>query len=185
MAEVQSSLRPPLILGNKKPIDVSNDICEIIERKPTGMWWAAFSVSSTMLLIGTIAVIYQISTGIGTWGLNKSVGWAFDITNFVFWIGIGHAGTLISAVLYLVRAPFRNSIYRASEAMTGAFRGDTGAVNKVLFSMDALGDAFIPFYHLATRAAEVQPARQDHGVRWRDHVRRFLQLRSALVAHQQ
>jgi len=118
MAEVQSSLRQPLILGNKKPIDVSNDILEIIERKPTGMWWAAFSVSLTMLIVGTIAVIYQISTGIGTWGLNRTVGWAFDITNFVFWIGIGHAGTLISAILFLFRQKWRTSVNRAAEAMT-------------------------------------------------------------------
>ena len=118
MAEVQSNLRQPLILGNKKPIDVSNDICEIIERKPTRMWWAAFLVSFTMLTIGTIAVIYQMKTGIGTWGLNKTVGWAFDITNFVFWIGIGHAGTLISAILFLFRQKWRTSVNRAAEAMT-------------------------------------------------------------------
>lgn len=118
MADVQSSLRQPWILGDKKPIDVSNDICEILERKPTWMWWAAFSASLTMLVVGTIAVIYQMSTGIGTWGLNRTVGWAFDITNFVFWIGIGHAGTLISAILFLFRQKWRTSVNRAAEAMT-------------------------------------------------------------------
>ena len=118
MAEVQSSLRQPLILGDKKPIDVSNDICGILERKPTGMWWAAFLASSTLLLVGAVAVVYQMSVGIGTWGLNRTVGWAFDITNFVFWIGIGHAGTLISAILFLFRQKWRTSVNRAAEAMT-------------------------------------------------------------------
>ena len=118
MVEVQSTQRQPLILGEKKLVDVSNDICDIIERKPTRLWWAAFLASFTMLCIGTIAVIYQMSTGIGTWGLNKTVGWAFDITNFVFWIGIGHAGTLISAILFLFRQKWRTSVNRAAEAMT-------------------------------------------------------------------
>jgi len=118
MVEVQSTQRQPLILGEKNLVDVSDDICNIIERKPTRLWWAAFLASFTMLSVGTIAVIYQMSTGIGTWGLNKTVGWAFDITNFVFWIGIGHAGTLISAILFLFRQKWRTSVNRAAEAMT-------------------------------------------------------------------
>ena len=61
---------------------------------------------------------YQIATGIGTWGLNRTVGWAFDITNFVFWVGIGHAGTLISAILFLFRQKWRTSVNRSAEAMT-------------------------------------------------------------------
>ena len=61
---------------------------------------------------------YLISTGVGVWGLNHPVGWAWDITNFVFWIGIGHAGTLISAILFLTRQKWRTSINRAAEAMT-------------------------------------------------------------------
>ena len=70
------------------------------------------------LTLGIISISYQISTGIGTWGLNKTVGWAFDITNFVFWVGIGHAGTLISAILFLFRQKWRTSINRSAEAMT-------------------------------------------------------------------
>ena len=66
----------------------------------------------------SVAIGYQIATGIGTWGLNRTVGWAFDITNFVFWIGIGHAGTLISAILFLLRQRWRTSVNRAAEAMT-------------------------------------------------------------------
>jgi molybdopterin-containing oxidoreductase family membrane subunit len=70
------------------------------------------------LLVGVAAVWYQITVGIGTWGLNSTVGWAFDITNFVFWVGIGHAGTLISAILLLFRQSWRNSVNRSAEAMT-------------------------------------------------------------------
>ena len=68
--------------------------------------------------IGLFCLGYQISTGVGMWGLNHPVGWAWDITNFVFWIGIGHAGTLISAILFLLRQKWRTSINRAAEAMT-------------------------------------------------------------------
>ena len=69
-----------------------------------------------MLGLGAAAVTYQVATGIGTWGLNRTVGWAFDITNFVFWIGIGHAGTLISAILFLFRQKWRTSVNRSAEA---------------------------------------------------------------------
>ena len=61
---------------------------------------------------------YLVSTGIGVWGNNRPIGWAWDITNFVFWIGIGHAGTLISAILFLFRQKWRTSINRSAEAMT-------------------------------------------------------------------
>jgi molybdopterin-containing oxidoreductase family membrane subunit len=71
-----------------------------------------------MLGILGISVGWLVWEGIGVWGLNQPVGWAFDITNFVFWIGIGHAGTLISAILFLFRQKWRTSINRAAEAMT-------------------------------------------------------------------
>jgi molybdopterin-containing oxidoreductase family membrane subunit len=118
VSDPTESLRPPLIEGNKTLGDVTRDICTPLEGKPTALWWAAFLAAATLLLIGLIAVTYQIATGIGTWGLNKTVGWGFDITNFVFWIGIGHAGTLISAVLFLFRQKWRTSVNRAAEAMT-------------------------------------------------------------------
>ena len=117
-AEALEALRPTLITGGKRPADVTRDICEPMERKPTALWWGAFSISFTALVAGTIAVTYQIAYGIGTWGLNRTVGWAFDITNFVFWVGIGHAGTLISAVLFLFRQKWRTSVNRSAEAMT-------------------------------------------------------------------
>jgi len=110
--------REPLILGNKTPGDVTEDICRVLDGRPTLLWWSGLLFSILLLLVGAVAVTYQIATGIGTWGLNNTVGWAFDITNFVFWIGIGHAGTLISAVLFLFRQKWRTSVNRAAEAMT-------------------------------------------------------------------
>jgi Ni/Fe-hydrogenase subunit HybB-like protein len=118
MAEKYSILRKPLILGNKSYADVTNDVLAPMERKATPMWWFAFTASLIMLAIGVAATTYEIMTGIGTWGLNNTVGWAFDITNFVFWVGIGHAGTLISAILFLFRQRWRTSVNRSAEAMT-------------------------------------------------------------------
>lgn len=118
MADFTSILRRPLILGNKSLNQVTEDVCAPLDRGPTTMWWAAFLFSLGLLGIGASAVGYQLTTGIGTWGLNNTVGWAFDITNFVFWIGIGHAGTLISAILFLFRQKWRTSVNRSAEAMT-------------------------------------------------------------------
>jgi Ni/Fe-hydrogenase subunit HybB-like protein len=75
-------------------------------------------ITSPVALMGLVCIVYQISNGVGVWGENHPNGWAWDITNFVFWIGIGHAGTLISAVLFLTRQKWRTSINRAAEAMT-------------------------------------------------------------------
>ena len=118
MAELYSPLRQPLVIGDKSIGQVTADVCAPLERRAGALWWAAFLVSLSVLGLGTAAVSYQIATGIGTWGLNKGVGWAFDITNFVFWIGIGHAGTLISAILFLFRQKWRTAVNRSAEAMT-------------------------------------------------------------------
>lgn len=118
MAEARATYSPPLVAGDKSPADVTREICAPMERRPSGLWWSAFLVSASVLALGAAAVAYEISTGIGTWGLNRTVGWAFDITNFVFWIGIGHAGTLISAILLLFRQKWRTSVNRSAEAMT-------------------------------------------------------------------
>jgi len=115
---VESELREPLVHGDKTLHDITEAACAPMERKPNGLWWAAFLVALSCLGVGFATVSYQVATGIGTWGLNKTVGWAFDITNFVFWVGIGHAGTLISAVLFLFRQKWRTSINRSAEAMT-------------------------------------------------------------------
>jgi Ni/Fe-hydrogenase subunit HybB-like protein len=116
--EVVSTVRPPLVTGGKTVADVTNDICRQVEGKPSRSWLMGMAVSLTVLAIGFYAVIVLLWDGIGVWGLNKTVGWAWDITNFVWWVGIGHAGTLISAILLLFRQKWRMSINRAAEAMT-------------------------------------------------------------------
>jgi len=93
----------PLIRGNKTIGQVTADICAPLERRAGIWWWLAFIPALSMLGLGVVAVSYLMVTGVGTWGLNRTIGWAFDITNFVFWVGIGHAGTLISAILFLFR----------------------------------------------------------------------------------
>ncbi len=113
-----SVLRVPLVDGDKDCRQVTRDICAPLQVGPTRLWYISFAAAVTALLIGVTAVTDQIWTGIGTWGLNKTVGWSWDITNFVFWVGIGHAGTLISAILFLFRQHWRTSINRSAEAMT-------------------------------------------------------------------
>tara|TARA_B100000686_G_scaffold28926_1_gene29254 strand:+ start:362 stop:1744 length:1383 start_codon:yes stop_codon:yes gene_type:complete len=115
---VESKIRKPLITGGKTLRDVSNDISVRVEEKPSLSWLAAMGVSLLTLGVGAYAVYRTLWDGIGMWGLNKTVGWAWDITNFVWWVGIGHAGTLISAILLLFRQRWRMSINRAAEAMT-------------------------------------------------------------------
>ena len=114
----EAPIRKPLVLGDKSYADISNDIARPVETPPDRDWWIAFSISMLIFLWGLGCIAYTIGTGIGTWGLNKTVGWAWDITNFVWWVGIGHAGTLISAVLLLFRQKWRMAINRSAEAMT-------------------------------------------------------------------
>ncbi len=114
----ESPIREPLILGDKSYSDISKDISKPIFGKANRMWWIVFSISSLLALWGIGCILYTIGVGIGVWGLNKTVGWAWDITNFVWWVGIGHAGTLISAILFLFRQKWRMSINRSAEAMT-------------------------------------------------------------------
>ncbi len=116
--QVTSSVREPLVTGGKTIHDVTEDICRHVEGKPAKSWFLAMAVSLGLLGIGGYAVATLVWEGIGMWGLNKTVGWAWDITNFVWWVGIGHAGTLISAILLLFRQKWRTSINRAAEAMT-------------------------------------------------------------------
>lgn len=114
----EAAIRPKLISGNKTLSDVSKDICRPIENKPTTSWKVGFTISAIFLALLAFTLIYTTTVGIGTWGLNKTVQWGWDITNFVFWVGIGHAGTLISAILLLFRQKWRMSINRSAEAMT-------------------------------------------------------------------
>jgi len=118
MLEAVSELRQPLTDTPVRYGEVTDDIARPLEGTPTRAWYVGIALSGTALLLGVLAVGYTIATGIGTWGLNRTVGWAFDITNFVFWVGIGHAGTLISAVLFLFRQRWRTAVNRSAEAMT-------------------------------------------------------------------
>jgi molybdopterin-containing oxidoreductase family membrane subunit len=98
---------------------VTDHISSIVLRKKTPLgWWIGFGIAFMLLqvLMGTITML--IFKGVGIWGINHPVGWGFDIINFVWWIGIGHAGTLISAILLLLRQEWRTSINRFAEAMT-------------------------------------------------------------------
>lgn len=116
--EVVSILRNPLVTEERTYKQVSDDVITTLETPPSKMWWISFITALCVLIMGIGVVTYQVRTGIGTWGLNKTIGWSWDITNFVFWVGIGHAGTLISAILLLFRQKWRTSINRAAEAMT-------------------------------------------------------------------
>lgn len=117
-ANHESVVRDPLILGKKTYHQMTEDICRPIEGKANKYWWVSFIIALTAMIWGFLCLSYTIGTGIGAWGANKTVGWAWDITNFVWWIGIGHAGTLISAILLLFRQRWRMSINRSAEAMT-------------------------------------------------------------------
>jgi len=108
----------PLVEGGVSFKDIDQVIIEPTNTKPTKGWWIAFLMSLTALTIGGVSLGLTIYYGIGMWGNNQPVGWAFGIINFVFWIGIGHAGTLISAILYLFRQKWRTGIARFAEAMT-------------------------------------------------------------------
>ncbi|MDA9327240.1 molybdopterin oxidoreductase, partial [Flavobacteriaceae bacterium] len=114
----EAPIRKPLVTGDKSYHDVTVDVAAPVEGTANKQWWIVFGIALTAFLWGVGCIIYTISTGIGTWGLNKTVGWAWDITNFVWWVGIGHAGTLISAVLLLFRQKWRMAINRSAEAMT-------------------------------------------------------------------
>ena len=137
----ESEIRDPLILGNKSYHDISKDVARPIEGKANKYWWILFSLSLGLFLWGLLSIAYTIGTGIGAWGLNKTVGWAWDITNFVWWIGIGHAGTLISAVLLLFRQKWRMSINRSAEAMT-----IFAVVQAALFPLIHMGRPWLAYY---------------------------------------
>ena len=113
-----SKLREPLITGNKTYHDITEDLVGPTEKLPGLSWAALFGFSLLLLTWGIFCIGWTIWQGIGSWNLNRTIGWGWDITNFVWWIGIGHAGTLISAILLLFRQKWRTGVNRAAEAMT-------------------------------------------------------------------
>jgi Ni/Fe-hydrogenase subunit HybB-like protein len=117
------SVSVPVTAGAGIPADLTNprlddDIYRPLESFPTFRWWLALAATGSLATLFVVCLVITVGEGIGRWGVNQPVGWGFAIINFVFWIGIGHAGTLISAILYVLRQPWRTSISRFSEAMT-------------------------------------------------------------------
>src|SRR5215831_7647987 len=118
LLKYESQARPPLVEGDKNYHQVTEDIVRPIEASPSRLWWVGFLLSVCCLLFGIYSVYRTVVYGITEWNVNRTIGWGWDITNFVWWVGIGHAGTLISAILLLFRQGWRTGVNRAAEAMT-------------------------------------------------------------------
>jgi len=118
LIKYESQIREPLVDGSKTYGQITDDICHTIEVKPTRLWYIGFGISLVLLTFGVYSVYREVVYGIGQWNVNRTIGWGWDITNFVWWVGIGHAGTLISAILLLFRQGWRTGVNRAAEAMT-------------------------------------------------------------------
>src|SRR5215813_9608584 len=110
--------REPLVANQRSVAWISDTIAGVVEGKTPKWWWAAFIPSCLALLMLLALLAYLIGTGVGVWGVRHPVMWGWGIINFVWWIGIGHAGTLISAILFLLRQRWRTGVNRAAEAMT-------------------------------------------------------------------
>ena len=113
-ADTPSLAAPSLFVGDVTLRKLDDDIYRPLESFPTIRWWLAIAITGTMAAIFVLCAAYTVVRGIGVWGNNVPVAWAFDIVNFVFWIGIGHAGTLISAILFLFRQRWRTGIQPTS-----------------------------------------------------------------------
>ncbi len=113
-----SPIREPLVTGAKSYKQVTDDITKPMEGKPGKLWFVGLGTALLALAFGGYAIFVTVWDGIGTWGLDRTIGWGWGITNFVWWVGIGHAGTFISAILLLFRQKWRTSINRSAEAMT-------------------------------------------------------------------
>ncbi len=118
MSNVDFSKEISVIEGTPSLRSIDDIISLPMETKPDKKFFIAISITSTLLMIGVLSIGLSIYYGTGLWGNNNPVGWALPIVNFVFWVGIGHAGTLISAILFLFRQKWRNGIARFAEGMT-------------------------------------------------------------------
>jgi len=138
---LQSPLRTPLIDGSKTYRSITSDILNPMMNKAGKIWYLGMTIAGLAMLFGIIMIFWTVWQGIGTWGENRTVGWAFEITTFVWWIGIGHAGTFISAILLLFRQKWRNSINRSAEAMT-----IFAVICAALFPLIHLGRPLLTFF---------------------------------------
>jgi molybdopterin-containing oxidoreductase family membrane subunit len=110
--------RAPLVLNHDNFASVTDQVSVVSETRPPMQWYVAFAIALLALGLLGVCVLYLLATGVGVWGNQNPVMWGFPIVNFVFWVGIGHAGTLISAILFLFRQKWRTGINRFAEAMT-------------------------------------------------------------------
>jgi len=110
--------RPPVLAPGHTPGTVTDKISSVVLQRTPKWWYLAFGLSFLLMMVFLGSVTWLFLKGVGIWGVNQPVGWGFAIINFVWWIGIGHAGTLISAILLLLRQEWRTSINRFAEAMT-------------------------------------------------------------------
>lgn len=117
-AAVDYTKELPVVEGYPRAADIEAVVAAPLDQFPPRRWWILFALTSTMLLFGVFCIGVSVYEGLGVWGINQPVAWGFDIVNFVFWVGIGHAGTLISAILFLLRQRWRTGIARFAEAMT-------------------------------------------------------------------
>jgi Ni/Fe-hydrogenase subunit HybB-like protein len=138
---LQSLLRTPLIEGSKTYRSITSDILSPMMNKAGKFWYMGMTIAGLAMLFGVFMIFWTVWQGIGTWGENRTVGWAFEITTFVWWIGIGHAGTFISAILLLFRQKWRNSINRSAEAMT-----IFAVICAALFPLIHLGRPLLTFF---------------------------------------
>jgi Ni/Fe-hydrogenase subunit HybB-like protein len=137
----QSPIRKPLIEGTKSYSSITGDILDPMMNRAGKVWYVGVTLSGIAMLFGLTMMGWTVWQGIGTWGENRTVGWAFEITTFVWWIGIGHAGTFISAILLLFRQKWRNSINRSAEAMT-----IFAVICAALFPLIHLGRPLLTFF---------------------------------------
>jgi Ni/Fe-hydrogenase subunit HybB-like protein len=134
-------IRGPLVEGNKTLGQITEDVINPMDVRP-GMWWfIAFLFASAAAVFGAYCIYITVYKGIGTWGVNNSVAWGWAIVNFVWWIGIGHAGTAFSIFLLILRQRWRTSINRAAEAMT-VF----AVISAALFPALHMGRIWLAFY---------------------------------------
>jgi molybdopterin-containing oxidoreductase family membrane subunit len=115
---IDYSQEAPTVAGRLTLAQIEELVARPMDTKPNKKYFIALSISVSLLLTGAIFLAFSLYYGTGLWGNNQPVGWAFPIVNFVFWVGIGHAGTLISAILFLLRQKWRTGIARFAEAMT-------------------------------------------------------------------